>query len=189
MNFFLLVWVCVCLYKCPCKCLLSVNNRKEWMSTLVYVLIHYSCFVVAAACEAIFVGFSWSSNSEPFSQQASVLHQPTSRPPLFPASSRPSSTDSLASLISPTDILPWRLCTPTACRPTPPRAPPLLTPSSKPSPEYSNTQVRSNISLFTMLYLWGFYNVLKMQQQQVDNYCRLSYVCIYSDNLGHRLRK
>lgn len=142
MNFFCL-YACVSAYTRVRATVYSLNNRKEWMSTLVYVLIHYSCFVVAAECEAIFVGFSWSSNSLPFSQQASVLHQPTSRPPPFPALSRPSSTDSLAFLISPTDIPPWRLCTPTACRPTPPRAPPLLTPSSKPSLEYSNTQVRS----------------------------------------------
>lgn len=87
--------------------------------------------------------------SEPFlfsflfsiSHQASVLHQPTSPPPPCPASSRPSSTASPASRISPTDTRPWRRCTPTACRPTPPRAPRRPTPSSKPSPGCSSTQV------------------------------------------------
>lgn len=74
-------------------------------------------------------------------RQASVLRQPTSPPPPCPASSRPSSTASPASRISPTDTRPWRRCTPTACRPTPPRAPRQPTPSSKPSPGCSSTQV------------------------------------------------
>lgn len=75
------------------------------------------------------------------SHQASVLRQPTSPPPPCPASSRPSSTASPASRISPTDTRPWRRCTPTACRPTPPRAPRQPTPCSRPSPGCSSTQV------------------------------------------------
>lgn len=77
----------------------------------------------------------------PISPQASVLRQPTSPPPPCPASSRPSSTASPASRISPTDTRPWRRSTPTACRPTPPRAPRQPTPSSRPSPGCSSTQV------------------------------------------------
>lgn len=134
----------LCVLMCVCvQLFFSVRNEKKCL--LLYVLNALQLVVVF--CTDCDKGLS----SEPFipPQQASVLHQPTSPPP-YPASSRPLSTDSRASLISPTDTPPWRPCTPTACRPTPPRAPLLLTPSSKPLLVYSSTQVRHRIALFTV---------------------------------------
>lgn len=74
-------------------------------------------------------------------QQASAHRLPTSPHQPYPALSLLSSTDLPASLTSPMDTLQSRLCTLTDCPLTPPKAPRLRTPYSRPSLGCSNIQV------------------------------------------------
>lgn len=144
--------ICDRLTSHPCPC---IRERRHYIMC-VCVCCLWQC---TPALDAVFFFFfvvflvpnkptgmvcSLCGNVVPHSQQASALRQPTSPPPPCPASSPPSSTDSPASLISPTGTPPWRRCTPMACHPTPPRAPPPPTPCSKLSLAFSNTQVGHN---------------------------------------------
>ncbi|KAG1939813.1 CUGBP Elav-like family [Pimephales promelas] len=82
-----------------------------------------------------------------YAHAASAHHLPTSPHQPSPASSLLSSTASPASLTSPMDTQRSRPCTPTDCPLTPPKAPQLRTPYSRPSPGCSNIQVNFWLSV------------------------------------------